>query len=120
MNKELFDKGLEIRKSVLGKEFVENAIRNADGSATRSLGEAGKKKGLTTTLPLAFDRLQAEGEIRRYGRRSRGFTDPTLLVRHADDSFHRRLSLLWFKIQATFRWSAEVSSWRPPNRASNS
>jgi 4-carboxymuconolactone decarboxylase len=30
MNKELFDKGLEIRKSVLGKEFVENAIRNAD------------------------------------------------------------------------------------------
>jgi 4-carboxymuconolactone decarboxylase len=30
MNKELFDKGLEIRKSVLGKEFVENSIRNAD------------------------------------------------------------------------------------------
>lgn len=30
MNKELFDKGLDIRKSVLGKEFVENAIRNAD------------------------------------------------------------------------------------------
>jgi len=30
MNKELFDKGLEIRKSVLGKEFVENAIKNAD------------------------------------------------------------------------------------------
>jgi 4-carboxymuconolactone decarboxylase len=30
MNKELFDKGLEIRKSVLGKEFVENSLRNAD------------------------------------------------------------------------------------------
>jgi 4-carboxymuconolactone decarboxylase len=30
MNKELFDKGLEIRKSVLGTEFVENSIRNAD------------------------------------------------------------------------------------------
>ena len=30
MNKELFDKGLEIRKSVLGREFVENSIRNAD------------------------------------------------------------------------------------------
>ena len=30
MNKELFDKGLEIRKSVLGREFVENAIKNAD------------------------------------------------------------------------------------------
>ena len=33
MNKELFDKGLEIRKSVLGKEFVENAIKNADDFA---------------------------------------------------------------------------------------
>ena len=30
MNKELFDKGLEIRKAVLGKEFVENSIKNAD------------------------------------------------------------------------------------------
>ena len=30
MNKELFDKGLEIRKSVLGKEFVENSLKNAD------------------------------------------------------------------------------------------
>ena len=30
MNKELFDKGLEIRKSVLSKEFVENSIKNAD------------------------------------------------------------------------------------------
>ena len=30
MNKELSDKGLEIRKSVLGKEFVENSIKNAD------------------------------------------------------------------------------------------
>ena len=30
MNKERFDKGLEIRKAVLGKEFVENAINSAD------------------------------------------------------------------------------------------
>ena len=30
MNKETFDKGLEIRKSVLGAEFVENSIANAD------------------------------------------------------------------------------------------
>jgi 4-carboxymuconolactone decarboxylase len=30
MDKATFEKGLEIRKSVLGREFVENAIRSAD------------------------------------------------------------------------------------------
>jgi hypothetical protein len=40
-------------------------IRAATGNASRSLGEAGKKKGVTTTLPLALGRLQAFGEIRR-------------------------------------------------------
>ena len=30
MSNELFDKGLKIRKEVLGAEFVENAIKNAD------------------------------------------------------------------------------------------
>lgn len=40
-------------------------IRAATGNAARSLGEEGKKKGLTTTLPLALGKLQAEGEIRR-------------------------------------------------------
>jgi hypothetical protein len=40
-------------------------IREATGKASRSLGEEGKKKGLTTTLPLALGRLQTEGKIRR-------------------------------------------------------
>jgi hypothetical protein len=40
-------------------------LRTATGAASRSLGDAGKKKGLSTTLPLALGRLQAEGEIRR-------------------------------------------------------
>lgn len=40
-------------------------IRAATGDRSRSLGEAGKKKGLTTTLPIALGRLQAQGEIRR-------------------------------------------------------
>jgi hypothetical protein len=40
-------------------------IRDATGKASRSLGEEGKKKGLTTTLPLALGKLQAEGAIRR-------------------------------------------------------
>ncbi|MGZ8456769.1 MAG: DNA glycosylase AlkZ-like family protein [Gemmatirosa sp.] len=42
-----------------------DAIRAATGDHSRSLGEAGKKKGLTTTLPIALGRLQARGEIRR-------------------------------------------------------
>jgi hypothetical protein len=41
------------------------AIRDAVGDAARSLGEAGKKKGLTTTLPLALGKLQEVGAIRR-------------------------------------------------------
>lgn len=40
-------------------------LREATDKASRSLGEEGKKKGLTTTLPLALGELQAQGEIRR-------------------------------------------------------
>jgi hypothetical protein len=40
-------------------------IRTATGAASRTLGEEGKKKGLTTTLPIALGRLQSQGEIRR-------------------------------------------------------
>jgi hypothetical protein len=42
-----------------------DGIREATGNASRSLGEEGKKKGLTTTLPLALGRLQTEGKLRR-------------------------------------------------------
>ena len=38
MDKQTFERGLEIRKSVLGTEFVENAIRSAD-DFTRPLQE---------------------------------------------------------------------------------
>lgn len=40
-------------------------LREATGKAWRSLGEEGKKKGVTTTLPIALGRLQARGDIRR-------------------------------------------------------
>jgi hypothetical protein len=40
-------------------------IRESIGGAVRNLGEEGKKKGLTSTLPVALGKLQAEGEIRR-------------------------------------------------------
>jgi Winged helix DNA-binding domain len=41
------------------------ALREATGKATRNLGEEGKKKGVTTTLPLALGELQSTGDIRR-------------------------------------------------------
>ncbi|GAA0679267.1 hypothetical protein GCM10010193_36040 [Kitasatospora atroaurantiaca] len=41
------------------------AIREAAGGAVRSLGEAGRKRGQSTTLPLALGLLQARGLIRR-------------------------------------------------------
>ncbi len=41
------------------------AIRQATGTASRSLGDEGKKKGLSTTLPLALGKLQSSGDIRR-------------------------------------------------------
>ena len=40
-------------------------IRAAVGKAARSLGEEGKKKGLSTTLPVALGCLQSAGAIRR-------------------------------------------------------
>jgi hypothetical protein len=40
-------------------------LREAVDGVVRNLGADGKKKGLTSTLPVAIGRLQAEGEIRR-------------------------------------------------------
>jgi hypothetical protein len=40
-------------------------LKDAVGDAVRSLGPEGKKRGLTTTLPLALGRLQSRGSIRR-------------------------------------------------------
>src|SRR5205823_4101988 len=55
-----------------GKEPLDpEALREAVGPAARSLGEAGKKKGLTTTLPLALGKLQASGDLRRVSTNGR-------------------------------------------------
>jgi hypothetical protein len=48
-----------------GSTMDPEQIRAATGNASRSLGEEGKKKGMTTTLPLALGKLQSIGEIRR-------------------------------------------------------
>lgn len=41
------------------------ALRERLGDTVRSLGEAGKKRGVTSTLPLALGLLQASGDLRR-------------------------------------------------------
>jgi hypothetical protein len=52
--------------SALAKGPLDPAeLRETLGAAVRNLGEEGKKKGLTTTLPVALGKLQTEGEIRR-------------------------------------------------------
>jgi hypothetical protein len=40
-------------------------LRDELGAAVRNLGDAGKKRGLTTTLPIALGLLQSGGQIRR-------------------------------------------------------
>ena len=60
------DKLCDAVVKALGKAPLDpDEIRTATGNASRSLGDEGKKKGLTTTLPLALGKLQAMGEIRR-------------------------------------------------------
>lgn len=54
-----------VLKALAGMELEPEQIRTATGKAARSLGEEGKKKGLTTTLPIALGRLQSQGAIRR-------------------------------------------------------
>ncbi len=54
-----------VLRSLAAGPLDPDEIRRATGKASRSLGEEGKKKGLTTTLPIALGRLQASGDIRR-------------------------------------------------------
>jgi len=42
-----------------------DGLREAAGKAIRNLGAEGKKRGLTTTLPVALGKLQESGDIRR-------------------------------------------------------
>jgi hypothetical protein len=54
-----------VLRALTDAPLTPDALREATGGAWRSLGEEGKKKGLTTTLPVALGQLQARGDIRR-------------------------------------------------------
>jgi hypothetical protein len=51
--------------AVSGQALDPSEIKEAVGGSARSLGEAGKKRGLSSTLPIALGRLQVRGRIRR-------------------------------------------------------
>jgi len=51
--------------AVTGGPMDPAELKAALGNRVRNLGEAGKKKGVTTTLPVALGLLQASGELRR-------------------------------------------------------
>src|SRR2546423_2735242 len=46
-------------------------IKDKVGDAARSLGEEGKKRGMSSTLPMVLGRLQTRGEIRRVPQEGR-------------------------------------------------
>lgn len=64
-DKEVDKLGDAVLKALENGPLDPEQIRAATGKAARNLGEEGKKKGVTTTLPLALGRLQAAGQIRR-------------------------------------------------------
>ncbi len=54
-----------VERALKGGPLDPAALSEACGGEARSLGEAGKKKGLNSTLPVALGRMQKEGVIRR-------------------------------------------------------
>ena len=94
-------------KSLKSGPLNPEQIREATGSASRSLGEAGKKKGVTTTLPLAFGVLQSRGDIRRVPANGRldqqrylyalWKPNPLKSVRMTSEDAHRQLAERYFR-----------------------
>lgn len=54
-----------VKKALAKGPLDPDDIREGTGQLSRSLGEEGKKKGMSTTLPLALGRMQVRGDIRR-------------------------------------------------------
>ncbi len=54
-----------VLEAVADRPLDPAGLKDVLGDAVRNLGEAGKKVGVTTTLPVALGLLQASGELRR-------------------------------------------------------
>jgi hypothetical protein len=108
---------------VVGAEPLDPAkLKDRLGDAVRNLGEAGRKKGQTTTLPAALGLLQAAGEIRRIPVNGRldqqryGYVRWSPPVSGLDDAAARaELARLYFgwtgpASLAHFRWFSAFSA----------
>jgi hypothetical protein len=60
-----------VLNALAGGPLEPEELRENTGGFARNLGEEGKKKGVTTTLPIALGNLQAAGEIRRVSTNGR-------------------------------------------------
>lgn len=107
-----------------GEPLDPEGLRDAVGGAARSLGEEGKKKGVTTTLPLALGKLQSVGEIRRVPnngrldqqrfRYTRWHNNPLKTFQLSDEEAFQELARLYFNwigpaTLAEFQWFAGLS-----------
>ncbi len=64
-DKELYKLCDALADALDGKVLDPRELKSVLGGAARSLGPEGKKRGTSTTLPLALGKLQTEGLIRR-------------------------------------------------------
>ena len=62
---EIADLSAKVVEALQQKPLDPKELKDAVGNSVRNLGEEGKKRGVTTTLPLALGKLQCSGEIRR-------------------------------------------------------
>ncbi len=95
-------------------------IKDAVGDAVRSLGEEGKRRGTTSTLPLVLGRLQTRGEIRRVPvngrldqqryRYVRWENSPLAKTSLTDDEVARGLAERFFR-WAGFGSAAQLAWW---------
>jgi winged helix DNA-binding protein len=99
-------------------------LKDKLGDAVRNLGPEGKKKGVTTTLPLALGRLQTAGEIRRVPingrldqqryRYARWYSNPRASLSLTDEEAYTELARRFFRWigparLAHFQWIAALS-----------
>lgn len=123
------DKEIErLRQKVLdalGKSPLDpEGLKQAVGSASRNLGEEGKKKGITTTLPLALGFLQSTGDIRRIPINGRldqqrykytvWKSNPLAKSKLSEEVAHTELARRFFRwvgpaTQAEFQWFSALS-----------
>jgi hypothetical protein len=87
-------------------------LKDELGDQVRNLGEAGKKRGMTTTLPLALGRLQSAGEIRRIPTNRRLDQQRYRYVRWSPSPIGKRLAPGELAVELGrryFRWAAPAT-----------